>query len=67
MKKNGNLIDPVVDLYDNGGRKVAHNDDGGIGQDAKLIYFCQRSGSYRLVCREYRRRGGSYRLEIRVK
>ncbi|MCU1261480.1 MAG: hypothetical protein JWO80_4365 [Bryobacterales bacterium] len=46
-RRCGSAIDPVLELYDEKGQKIARNEDApGIGVDSRLDYTFPREGSY---------------------
>ena len=44
----GSLSDPYLRVFDNTGRQVAYDDDGGVGYNSHLVYTPSVSGSYSL-------------------
>lgn len=56
-------FDAFVILYDEDGRVIAENDDGGFGTDASLEVDL-RSGRYVVAANSYEGEGGEYRLYV---
>ncbi len=53
IEMRGNGIDPYLVLFDATGRKVAEDDDGGGGKNARLIVTLPSTGRYTLYANSY--------------
>ena len=63
----GSGLDPVLTLFDDGGRELAYNDDVFAFKDARLVHTFRQKGTYTiLVSASYERssRGADYRLLV---
>lgn len=61
-----NAFDPVLDVENNFGNRLASNDDGGMNLNSYLSFRPTRSGNYRLIVRGWGGDGGGqYRLVVR--
>lgn len=58
----GSNPDPYLWLFDSSNRRVAHNDDGGVGLNSRLVFTPSTSGMYVLSAGGYSNRTGSYTL-----
>lgn len=59
-------LDPVLEVVDDAGRRVAVADDG-MGVDSRLNRSIRKAGRYRIRIRDLHRRGGErfvYRIEV---
>ena len=63
-------FDALLELYGPDNRRLAENDDGGEGRNARLTYTANASGQYRAVATEWAADvfvvGGSYRIRVNV-
>src|ERR1700677_4768949 len=50
-------LDPYLTLLDPAGKKLAEDDDGGEGLNARIMHRAQTSGTYRIVCTSFERAG----------
>jgi len=57
-------MDTVLELYDAQGVRIAIDDDGGEGHNARLIAFIPETATYTLVARGYDGAEGRYVLEV---
>lgn len=62
-KSSGNL-DPRVKLLSPGGQQVGFDDDGGTGQNSRLVYRPSSSGAYSVVVDSYDTTSGRYVVEV---
>ncbi|MBD2177942.1 trypsin-like peptidase domain-containing protein [Pseudanabaena sp. FACHB-1998] len=53
IEMRGNGIDPYLVLFDSSGRKIAEDDDGGGGKNAKLALTLPTTGRYTLYANSY--------------
>jgi serine protease Do len=53
IEMRGNGIDPYLVLFDSSGRKIAEDDDGGGGKNAKLSLVLPSTGRYTLYANSY--------------
>jgi len=53
IEMRGNAIDPYLVLFDPTGRKVAEDDDGGGGKNARLTVTLSSTGKYTLYANSY--------------
>jgi hypothetical protein len=61
-------LDPYLLLFDPSGKKVAEDDDGGEGLNARIVHRAEASGLYRIVCSSFEKSGaGPYTLAVREK
>jgi hypothetical protein len=61
-------LDPYLMLFDPSGKKVAEDDDGGAGLNARIVHRAEASGYYRIVCTSFEKSGaGPYTLTVREK
>ncbi len=63
----GNGIDPYLVLFDASGRKVAEDDDGGGGKNARIALTLPRTGKYTLYANSYEvGEAGSFTIAGRI-
>jgi hypothetical protein len=68
VSPNQDALDPYLLLHDPSGKKIAEDDDGGDGLNARIVYRAERTGTYRIVCTSFERSGaGPYVLTVREK
>lgn len=60
------LADPLLRLYDSGGRWLATDDDGGPGLNSRLVFTPGQSGLYFLEADGFGGSAGSYELSARI-
>lgn len=63
----GSPVDPVIDLFEAGGKQVGGNDDFQGRPDSELTAAIARDGDYELRVRDFQGRGGPthvYRIEV---
>ncbi|MGF1577767.1 MAG: DUF4339 domain-containing protein [Gemmataceae bacterium] len=61
-------LNPWLDLYDSKGVRVRSDDNGGIGLDAKIVYWAPATATYLIYCSSCGNVGnGSYHLQIQEK
>lgn len=60
----GTLTDPYLYLYDNDGRLIDSNDDGGQGFESLLTFTAINSGTYYISAESYGSATGSYSLSV---
>jgi len=53
IEMRGNGIDPYLVLFDSTGRKVAEDDDGGTGKNARIAINLPTTGKYTLYANSY--------------
>jgi S1-C subfamily serine protease len=53
IEMRGNGIDPYLVLFDSTGRKIAEDDDGGGGKNARLAVTLPSTGTYTLYANSY--------------
>ena len=62
-KAAGSMLDTFLELYDEQGRMIASNDDGGTDNNAVIVQALQ-PGRYRVVVRAYGNSTGGYVLSV---
>ena len=68
ISPNQKALDPYLILLNPSGKKVAEDDDGGDGLNARITYRVAVSGTYRIVCTSFERTGaGTFTLTVREK
>jgi hypothetical protein len=68
ISPNQKALDPYLMLFDPTGKKIAEDDDGGDGLNARIIYRAEATGYYRIVCSSFERAGaGPYTFSVREK
>jgi hypothetical protein len=68
ISPNQKALDPYLVLFDPSGKKIAEDDDGGDGLNARIIYRAENTGTYRIVCTSFERSGaGPYTFSVREK
>ncbi len=68
ISPNQKALDPYLILFDPSGKKIAEDDDGGDGLNARIIYRAEATGTYRIVCTSFERAGaGPYTFSVREK
>ena len=50
-------LDPYLLLLDPSSKKIAEDDDGGNGLNARIVYRAAKTGTYRIVCTSFERSG----------
>ena len=68
ISANQQALDPYMILFDPAGKKIAEDDDGGDGLNARIIHRAEATGTYRIVCTSFERSGaGPYTFMVREK
>jgi hypothetical protein len=68
ISANQKALDPYLLLMDPAGKKVAEDDDGGEGLNARITYRAEVTGTFRIVCTSFEKSGaGPYTLTVREK
>jgi hypothetical protein len=68
ISPNQQALDPYLMLFDPAGKKIAEDDDGGDGLNARIIHRAAASGTYRIVCTSFENAGaGPYTFMVREK
>lgn len=57
-------VDPYLRLEDHTGKQLAADDDGGGFPNARLVFECRRTGTYRIVATTFRQEHGRYVLRV---
>ncbi|WP_438363068.1 M10 family metallopeptidase C-terminal domain-containing protein, partial [Nioella halotolerans] len=61
----GTLSDPYLRLYDSTGAEIAHDDDGGLGRDSRLVYTPDTDGTYYVSARAWNDgETGTYQISV---
>ena len=64
MDRTSGTLDPYLELYDPNGNRVALNNNGGAGNNARINgYTLQHNGRYQIVARSYSGSGG-YNVKV---
>jgi len=63
MKAGDSSLDPQVVLRGSSGEEIAMNDDGGDGNNARIIRRLE-PGSYEIIVRGYQATAGAYNLMV---
>ncbi|MDM7255821.1 MAG: M10 family metallopeptidase C-terminal domain-containing protein, partial [Paracoccus sp. (in: a-proteobacteria)] len=58
------LGDPLLELYDAGGNRIAMNDDSGGTRNSQITFTATSSGTYYLNARAYSTETGSYQMSL---
>ena len=62
--RQGTLSDPLLTLLDRDGNPVGHDDDGGAGFNARLLFSVERGGRYYIAAGAYGDATGTYRVTV---
>jgi hypothetical protein len=61
-------LDPYLLLFDPSNKKIAEDDDGGEGLNARITYRAETTGIYRIVCTSFQKAGaGPYTFTVQEK
>ena len=60
----GTLSDPLLTLLDRDGTPVGHDDDGGAGLNARLLFTAEQGGRYYIAAGAYGDATGTYRVTV---
>jgi hypothetical protein len=64
INMRSNLIDSYLRLETSSGQILAQDDDGGGFPNARIVYHCPRSGTYRIICTTFAPALGPYTLSV---
>jgi hypothetical protein len=57
-------VDPYLRLEDHTGKQLVADDDGGGFPNARIVFECRRTGTYRIVATTFRQEYGRYVLRV---
>ena len=60
------LIDPILNVYSDGGTLLASDDDGGTGRNSALVFTPTTTGTYYLEADGFRAKTGTYELGVAI-
>jgi hypothetical protein len=58
-------LDPYLRLENARGEELAEDDDGGGFPNARIIFNCEETGNYRVICTSYTPATGRYTLTVK--
>ncbi len=64
MTASNSELDAYLYIYDSNGRRIARDDDGGDGTDARIVINAEAGNTYYIRADAYRRSVGEYNLVI---
>ena len=64
IRREGGFVDPYLRLEDPRGLPLAADDDGGGNPNARIVFNCMQSGTYRIIATSFSSVPGPFTLKV---